>query len=128
MQHFLSIWETAMNDSKLNKNGHDPSISEQSASLFVSQDDSLAALLLEHGIRVRDFVILSFLADQGSMCIVQLARVIGIEPIRIIESLQRLAAAGLVIHAPKGNSADANEIARLTGRGQDIFCRINEQL
>ncbi len=117
-----------MCDTKDKKKFSDRSISEQSAALFITQDDSLASLLLNHGIKVRDFVLMSFLSDQGPMTVNQLARVIGIEPERVLESLKRLSAAGLLLRDPNTTDSKSAELAKLTGRGQNIVGRINKQL
>jgi DNA-binding MarR family transcriptional regulator len=117
-----------MSDAKEKQKNSDRSISEHSAAHFITQDDSLASLLLNHGIKVRDFVLLSFLADQGPMTVNQLARVIGIEPERILESLKRLSAAGLLLREPNTTDSKSAELAKLTGRGQNIVRRVNEQL
>ena len=45
------------------------SISGRSAALYFKDDPSLASLLVSHGIRVRDFIMLSFLSDQGAMSV-----------------------------------------------------------
>lgn len=111
-----------------NKNNTSRSISDQSAALFVSQDNSLASLLLNYNVTVRDYILLSFLNDQGPMMVIQLARVIGIEPQDVFRSLSRLGAAGLVLRDPKEAPPKTNEMARLTGRGQNIVRRINDQL
>ena len=67
------------------KNGD--SISGMSAELFISKDDSLASLLLNHGIKVRDFILLSFLSDQGPMSVIRLARVVGLNPEDTVQGL-----------------------------------------
>lgn len=117
-----------MNDHERNRKNNSRSISEQSAALFVTQDGSLASLLLKHGIKVRDFVLLSFLADTGPMTVLQLARITGNEPERVARSLKRLSAAGLLLRDPKGPGVSTKVMAKLTGRGQDIVRRINDQL
>lgn len=58
----------------------DDSIAGRSAAHFVTKDDSLASLLTNHGIRIRDFILLSFLSDQGPMSTWRLSRVVGLEP------------------------------------------------
>jgi len=117
-----------MGEAKKNEMFSDRSISEQSATLFITQDDSLASALLNHGIKVRDIVLLSFLADQGPMTANRLSREIGIEPKGILKSLQRLSSAGLLVRDPNITDSNSKEMAKLTGRGQDIVRRINEQL
>ena len=65
----------------------DDSISGLSAAYFISKDDSLASLLLNHGIKVRDFILLSFLSDQGPLNIARLARIAGLEPEKTLRTL-----------------------------------------
>ncbi len=116
-----------MGNSKDNKKNTESAASEQSAALFVTQDDSLASLLLNHGIKVRDFVLLSFLADQGSMDIAQLANIVGIDTDRAIKSLQRLSAVGLAIRDPIYDDTTSKQMAKITTYGQDIARRVNDQ-
>lgn len=112
------------NDS--DKNGN--SIAGNSASHFVTGDDSLASLLLNHNIEVRDFIVLSFLSDQGSMSILRLSRVVGIEPQKALESIKRLAVASLVLRTPTESDAVYESAARLTARGERIASKISTQL
>jgi DNA-binding MarR family transcriptional regulator len=104
------------------------SISGQSAANFVTQDDSLASLLLNHGITVRDFMLLSFLSDQGSLSVLQLARIVGIEPEKVFQSVKRLSAASLVLRDPKSTDTKTEIMVTLTGRGQQVANRISDQL
>jgi DNA-binding MarR family transcriptional regulator len=107
---------------------NDSSISGMSAAHFISKDDSLGSLLLNHGIRIRDFILLSFLSDQGSMSVDRLSRVAGIELGDTLEGLKRLSAANLVLREPTAKNDEPKSIARLTGRGEEIAGRIIEQL
>jgi len=113
-------------DDKSNKD--DDSISGQSAAFFISKDDSLASLVLNHGIKVRDFIMLSFLSDQGPMSVVRLARVVGIEPEKTLRGLRRLSAANLVLREPASTEDELESIARLTSRGEEIAVKISAQL
>ena len=117
-----------MNDNESNKDNAEESISGRSAALYFSKDSSIAQLLLSHGIKVRDFILVSFLSDQGPMTIHQLARTVSIEPDDLMKSLKRLGAAGLIIREPISNDPDRESTARLTSRGQVIARKINEQL
>jgi len=105
-----------------------PSIAGQSAANSIAMDESLAALLLNHGIRVRDFILLSFLSDQGPMSILRLSRVVGIEPDKTLNSLKRLSAAHLVLRGPTPGAEKYESVARLTARGEDVAGKINSQL
>lgn len=117
-----------MGDGPYRKRTSGDSIAGLSADQFVTRDDSLAALLLNRGITVRDFILLSFLSDQGPLSIAQLSNVVGIEPNGIMQSLKRLSSVGLVLRAPKGPNEGNNMMVILTGRGQDIARRIADQL
>ncbi len=114
----------------MNAKSHDDdsSISGMSAAHFISKDDSLASLLLNHGIKVRDFILLSFLSDQGSMSVARLAHAAGIEPKQTLRGLKRLSAANLVMREPAAKNDELESIARLTARGEEIAGRITEQL
>ena len=107
---------------------NDASISGMSAAHFITKDDSLASLLLNHGIKVRDFILLSFLSDQGSMSVARLARVAGIEPEGTLRGLKRLSAANLILREPTPRNHELDSIAKLTGRGEEIAGRITDQL
>lgn len=104
------------------------SISGRSAALFISQDSSIAGLLTQHGIRVRDFILVSFLYDQGPLSIDQLARILRIEPLDILTSARRLATAGLVARDSVPEASDRASIVRLTGRGRDIAASVEREL
>ena len=88
----------------------------------------MASLVLNHGIKVRDFIMLSFLSDQGPMSVVRLARVVGIEPEKTLRGLRRLSAANLVLREPASTEDELESIARLTSRGEEIAVKISAQL
>lgn len=96
------------------------SISGRSAELFISKDPAIAGLLRDYGIRVRDFILVSFLSDQGALSIEQLARILCIPPDEVLNSVRRLASAGLVVHETAPMRPDRTKKVGLTGRGRDI--------
>lgn len=104
------------------------SISGGSAALYFSRDPSIAQLLDSYGITVRDFVLVSFLSDQGPLSIDQLARIVSIEPRDLQESINRLASASLIIREPASRDTDFSSMIRLTSRGQNIASRVEKQL
>jgi len=106
----------------------DASIAGQSAEHYIAMDDSLAALLLNHGIKVRDFILLSFLSDQGPMSVRRLSRAVGIDPKNTLRSLRRLSTAHLVLRDPSEKADMYEAVARLTMRGEDIAQKIISQL
>ncbi len=106
----------------------DASIAGQSAEHYIAMDDSLAALLLNHGIKVRDFILLSFLSDQGPLSVARLSRAVGIDPKMTLRSLRRLCSANLVLRDPATKDGKYDAIARLTMRGEEIAQKIISQL
>lgn len=104
------------------------SIAGQSVAEFVATDESLASLLVNHGIKVRDFILLSFLSDQGPMSILRLSRTVGIEPATALRSLKRLSSANLLHREPAPKNEEYESIARLTMRGEEIARKIVSQL
>ena len=109
-------------------NDNEDSISGRSAALYFSHDSSIAPLLVSHGIKVRDFILVSFLSDQGPMTLLQLARIVSIDPRDLLKSVKRLTAAGLVMRDLVSTDPNSESTVRLTSRGQDIAGRINDQL
>lgn len=104
------------------------SIAGQSVAEFVAKDESLAALLVSHEIKVRDFILLSFLSDQGPMSILRLSRTVGIDPGTALRSLKRLSSASLLHRDPAPTNDEYESIARLTMRGEEIAQKIVSQL
>ena len=104
------------------------SISGRSAALYFKDDPSLASLLLSHGFRVRDFIVLSFLSDQGPMSVTQLSHAISVEPDILMNGMKRLSEAELIVWDPKSIGNDADSVVELTTRGQDVAKRIDDQL
>jgi len=104
------------------------SIAGQSAAHFIARDDSLASLSVNHGIKVRDFILLSFLSDQGPMSIMRLSRVVGIAPDATLNSLQRLSAVNLILREPAAMHERYEAMACLTTRGEEIAGRIGAQM
>lgn len=104
------------------------SISGRSAALYFANDPSVAHLLLNFGIRVRDFIVISFLADQGPLTVDQLARMLSIEPTDILTSVKRLAAAGLVMRRPVRSGSGLESLVRLTDRGEDMASKVDRRL
>lgn len=104
------------------------SIAGQSAAHFIAMDESLAALLVNNGIKVRDFILLSFLSDQGPMSVLRLARTVGIEPRVALRSLKRLSSANLLLREPATGDEEYEAVARLTTRGEEIAVKIVSQI
>lgn len=104
------------------------SIAGQSAAHFIAMDESLASLLVNNGIKVRDFILLSFLSDQGPMSVLRLARTVGMEPEATLRSLKRLSSANLLVREPTSKNEKYKAVARLTMRGEEIAVKIVSQV
>lgn len=120
--------ETAMNDDNHMQSSSAHSISGGSAVLYFSRDPSIAQLLVSYGVTMRDFILVSFLSDQGPLSVNQLARIVCIDPCDLQKSVTRLAIAGLVTRDPESPNAAPSSNIRLTSHGQDIASRIEKQL
>lgn len=72
------------------------SICEEALSRFRSSDDSLAGIIAEQNISVRDFMLLSLVCDQTCFDLDQLARALGLKSADVHHSVERLTAARLL--------------------------------
>jgi len=116
-----------LTDDDTRRKDREDSISGRSAALYFSGDPSSAQLLLSHGLRIRELILLSFLSDQGPMTMNRLARAMNLQPEEILDSVRQLASAGLVIRDVLTTNGESEPAVRLTGRGQDMANRINDQ-
>jgi hypothetical protein len=98
-------WNTHVTD-KRERASQSISICEEALYKFEVSDDSLAGVLRRHDISVRDFMLLSLVADQGCFEIEQLARALGLEKDAVKRCVRRLSAAALLgpdLEAPAGD-------------------------
>lgn len=101
-----------------------PSICEEALESFSKSDDSLAQLIEENHIEVRDFMILSFVCDQNELAVEQLMRVLGLSRTTVVNCIERLQAAGLVYYGQVGETAEASDRVSPTAPGRTITHRI----
>lgn len=73
-----------------------PSICEEALTRFSESDDSLAGLIEQHHIEVRDFMVLSFICDQDAMSVGQLCSALGLSRHSTTDCVSRLIQAQLV--------------------------------
>lgn len=73
-----------------------PSICEEALNRFSESEDSLAGVIAQHSIEVRDFMLLSIVCDQVEMHIGQLSRALGLSNESVIDCIGRLIRADLV--------------------------------
>lgn len=111
-----------------NKKKTDSAELQRRGALIVTEDDSLADLLLYHDIKVRDSILLSILSDHGPMKILRLSGVVGIELQTVLKCVMRLAAANLLSYDPDAKNSKMDTIVELTSRGQQVASRICDQL
>ena len=97
----------------------------RTASFEFSTDLMQASLLQNYGLKVREFIVLSFLADQGPMDIGQLSRLVNIDTDHMVLSVERLAEAGLVLR-PSGTSYSQDSYVILSGEGNEVAKLIGE--
>ena len=72
------------------------SICEEALNRFSESEDSLAGVIQQHSIEVRDFMLLSIVCDQNEMHIGQLGRALGLENGAVVDCIGRLIRAELL--------------------------------
>ena len=94
------------------------SICEEALSKFEVSDDSLAGILRGQDISVRDFMLLSLVADQGCLDVEQLARALGLDEDVVKRCIRRLSAAALLCSDPEtpAGNVDSRVCASSTGK------------
>lgn len=101
------------------------SITKETVEHYLAVGDSLAGLIANQGLRVRDFVLLSFVRDQGPMDIAQLVVVLGLGQSATLSCLDRLEKAGLVQQQTGPHGGDVLLISPTT-LGIEVINRIDE--
>ena len=112
------------NDKK--QDGLSTSICEEALTHFSNSDDSLAGMIEQYAITVRDFMLLSLLCDQESFDADQLERALGLDRPSVAASINRLTDAGLVKHNGIGTGAEYAADIRTTVAGRLLAQRVLE--
>lgn len=107
--------------------GISTSISAAALERYARSDDSLAGLIEQHCIEVRDFMVLSFVCDQNELTIDQLMRALGLSRHTILDCIERLLAAELVSGAETKEAHKSNSIIRATSIGRRVTRRVHRQ-
>ena len=102
-----------------------PSICEAAFNEYADLDDSLAKLIQENRIEVREFIILSFVCDQGELTAEQIAQILGISMGKTHHCIERLIDAGLIDHASGKSNLDKDHPIRMTPTGRLVTLRIH---
>lgn len=95
---------------------------------FGDSDDSLAGMIEQYAITVRDFMLLSLLCDQASFDADQLERALGLDRPSVGACVERLTNAGLVKHNGIDASAEYAADIRTTVAGRLLAQRILENM
>lgn len=91
---------------------------------FSESDDSLAGMIEQYSITVRDFMLLSLLCDQESFDMDQLERALGLTSESIVQCIDRLDNAGLVKHNGFDSGAESLADLRTTVAGRVLAQRV----
>jgi DNA-binding MarR family transcriptional regulator len=102
-----------------------PSICEAAFEEYASLDDSLAELIHRNHIDVRDFIILSFVCDQGELGIEQIAQILGISLSGTGYCIDRLIEADLIQYKDVEEQPDSNRLICLTPSGRLVTLRVH---
>jgi hypothetical protein len=101
-----------------------PSICEAALEEYNLADNSLAELIKKASIEVRDFMLLSFVCDQGRLCSEQISRAFGFEPDETQGAIERLIMAQLVELDGFVDSDETDPCIRPTDNGRKVCRRI----
>ena len=100
-----------------------PSICEEALERFRQSEDSLAGLLEQNHVDVRDFMVLSFVCDQNGLDVDQLMSALRMSRHSIVDCVDRLVTAGLGIYE---NGADGSATPQVfpTAAGRQLTRRV----
>ena len=101
-----------------------PSICEAALEEYYSADNSLAELIKKASIEVRDFMLLSFVSDQGRLCSDQLSRAFGFDADETQNAIERLIEAQLVEFDGFADNNPKERCIRPTDKGLKVCERI----
>jgi len=103
------------------------SISGNATALAIANNDSLASVLRESGMQMRDFIVLSFVSDQGPIAGKSLARLVAIDLESTLLCIRGLVDAGfLEVRDDPSNPAENDVMA--TAQGNRVAQRILGQI
>jgi DNA-binding MarR family transcriptional regulator len=101
------------------------SICEAALERYSKLDDSLAELIRQASIEVRDFMLLSFVCDQGTMSIDQISRALGLSRESTQHCVDRLIMAQLVYYNSNDDAPNGRHGISATTAGRRVTRRIH---
>jgi len=102
-----------------------PSICEAVFREYAKLDDSLAELIRENHVQVRDFIILSFVWDQGGLSTEQITQILGTTLTETRACIDRLLDSNLVQYIDGHDQSDPSHQIRLTHAGRLVALRVH---
>jgi len=106
------------------------SICQEVIDEFSKSDDSLAQLVEEAHLEIRDFMALSLVCDQSTMELDQLVRALGLSRESVLGCIERLDQAGLIARSDPASRHDGRESREVgidvsaTSQGRKLTRRI----
>jgi DNA-binding MarR family transcriptional regulator len=104
----------------------DISLTGRAIALAVAENDSLGEVLQESGMEMPEFIVLSFVSDQGPISCVRLARLIGLDLDATSRCISRLTNAGLLVSDVLADPTESDVVA--TDPGNRIAEKLLSQL
>jgi hypothetical protein len=102
-----------------------PSICEAVYEEYSRVNDSLAEVVHKNNIQVRDFIVLSFVCDQGELSIKQVAHILGIGEAETCACASRLVDAKLIEYRENVDKSDTSAQIRITPIGRNVTLRVH---
>jgi len=93
------------------------SICEEAIEEFSKSDDSLAQLIADAHLDIRDFMALSLVCDQSTLSVDQLVRALGLSRESVLDCVERLEQVGLLARRGNVSGHDGHDIS---GAGIDV--------
>lgn len=115
-----------MSDDNPKSDDENISLSGRAIALAIAEYDSLGAILQESGMEMREFIVLSFVSDQGPINVVRLAKLIGIDLDTTSRCIGRLINAGLLVGDVLAVATESDVVA--TDLGNLVAEKILSQL
>jgi len=102
-----------------------PSICEAVFAEYGKLDDSLAELIRDSHIQVRDFIILSFVCDQGGLSTEQIAQILGTTPTETRACIDRLLDSNMIRYTDGHDKSEGDQPICVTPTGRLVAMRVH---
>lgn len=119
----MITWGRALSD-KRHSADLTPSICEEALERFRRSEDSLAGVLEQNHVEVRDFMVLSFACDQRGLDVEQLMSALRMSRHSVLDCVERLVTAGLGVYENGADGSASPHLVVPTAAGRRLTRRV----